>query len=140
MDINGLLNAFDTINVATTKRIGFNVGLNTSLRESSAGVLALQLAGTDVLTFNPTGIILNTGQNISLFPSQRLNLDATNNNFINSPTTTTIDIRTGNVVRATFGASGNSFSGSSAFDTNVLFVDSVNNWVGLGTATPAYQM
>ncbi|HMV01715.1 MAG TPA: hypothetical protein PLJ37_01185 [Chitinophagales bacterium] len=140
MDINGLLNAFDTINVATTKRIGFNVGLNTSLRESSAGVLALQLAGTDVLTFNPTGIILNTGQNISLFPSQRLNLDATNNNFINSPTTTTIDIRTGNVVRATFGGSGNSFSGNSAFDTNVLFVDSVNNWVGLGTATPAYQI
>lgn len=140
MDINGLLNVFDTINVATTKRIGFNVALNTSLRESSAGVLALQLAGTDVLTFNSTGIILNTGQNISLFPSQRLNLDATNNNFINSPTTTTIDIRTGNVVRATFGGSGNSFSGNSAFDTNVLFVDSVNNWVGLGTATPAYQI
>ncbi len=140
MDVNGLLNVSGTINVATTRSIAFNAALNTSLRESSAGVLALQLSGTDVLTFNTTGIILNTGQNISLFPAQRLNLDATNNNFINSPTTTTIDIRTGNVVRATFGAAGNSFSGNSAFDTNVLFVDSVNNWVGLGTATPLYQL
>lgn len=138
MDVNGLLNVYNTINVATTKKIGFNAALNTSLRESSAGVLSLQLAGTDVLTFNPTGIIFNSGQNITLASTQKLVLDSANNNFILSPSSTTIDVRTGNTTRATFGNSGNTFYGNATFDTTTLFVDSVNHRVGFGTITPGY--
>jgi len=68
---------------------------------------------------------------------QSLNGDS----IIGTSTNTSLFIKTNDTTRMTIGNSGDvSITGDLAVDTNTLYVDSANNRVGVGTASPTYKM
>lgn len=58
----------------------------------------------------------------------------------NSDDVVSVNGRTGAVTGLANLTGGNTFTGSQTFDTNTLFVDSVNHKVGIGTTSPAYRL
>jgi microcystin-dependent protein len=122
---------------------GAFTGSNTRLAGAESNVIALQggLAGANTLNGTQTTNITNlttglTGANTNI-TNLTTGLTGANTNITNLTTGLT-GANTAIALRAL--AASPTFTGNSTFDTNVLFVDSLNDRVGILTTAPGFSL
>lgn len=89
MDLNGALKVYDSIRVLTTKPIGLNDGITTSIREETS-LLKLKILGTDAVTIGTTAITVqpsvnfDVGTNKLLFGASNTYTESDSSSYIRS--------------------------------------------------------
>jgi hypothetical protein len=112
---------------------------NVRITGGSSGYLLATDGAGNLSWLNPTAGTINTGtiNRLAFYTGSTTLSDTTANLTWTGNTTLSVS---GNINSTNFSATGNlSVSGLVAFDTDVFYLNNVNNRIGLGTSSPTYQ-